>query len=239
MKDRLRKFYHAKVSRSMRVAFRGLRDEVKAARISRAAQSTFETIADSSGLRLHLGCGSIIKPGWVNIDLNLGSRADQSRLAPDTLFVNYDLRRGLPLAAGSCAIIYSAHFFEHLDYSHALGLLRECYRVLEPGGMWRAALPNFRRMLSSYLNRDLAYFDLVDIFKVMADLEPETMTLVDHVNDGVYQNGEHKWIMDPEKMLKLMGHIGFSSVREQPFDPLFDEDLELRRRYSFYIEAIK
>ena len=50
------------------------------------------------GLRIHFGCGSTIKPDWINVDLN--SHAD----------VKLDLREPLPFEDGSAAFIYSEHF---------------------------------------------------------------------------------------------------------------------------------
>lgn len=55
-------------------------------------------------LRLNIGCGSNVKQGWINIDL-CGS-AD----------LQLDLRESLPFADETVSMIYSEHFFEHLEY---------------------------------------------------------------------------------------------------------------------------
>ena len=109
-------------------------------------------------------------------------------------------------------MIYSSHFFEHLSYGDAVALLRECRRTLQPGGVFRAALPNFKGDFEPYLRGDAGYFHLLDVFELLPRVKLGTKTLVDYINYSVYQSGEHKWIMDEEKMLVLLKHVGFNSV---------------------------
>ena len=99
----------------------------------------FETA--SGPCRLHLACGDHGKTGWINVDL-FGPGAD----------LRLDLREPLPFSSNTITEIYTEHFFEHLDYpnvldslgwnletpnapSEALLFLRECRRVLAPGGV--------------------------------------------------------------------------------------------------------
>ena len=51
--------------------------------------------------KLHLGCGSKIFEGWINIDMN-----------PKGDFT-LDLREGLPFADNSVELIYTEHSLEH------------------------------------------------------------------------------------------------------------------------------
>lgn len=224
----------------VREAVHHLLTEVHTDLIVKKAARKFAALKGRRNLKLHLGAGPDIRPGWVNIDLALMPlpEVDEGK-QPDAVFINYDLRRGLPLEDESCSYIYSSHFFEHLEYRHVKLLLRECYRVLKPGGVFRACLPNFKGMFAAYLRGDEEFFSLLNILQVLPELEPGTETLVDHVNYGVYQLGEHKWIMDEEKIEVLLRHTGFASVVESSFQEEFDRDMELRRRYSFYVDAFK
>lgn len=230
--------YRKRLPEGLRLAVRQLLDEIKVERTVRRARPQFRALHEQQDLRVHLGCGPDIKEGWINIDL-ANSPPLFCKTSPGTRFINYDLRRGLPLADRSCKIIYSAHFFEHLKYADALRLLRDCHRTLKPRGVFRACLPNFRGMFDAYLREDRDYMNLIKIHDVLPEIEAGTETFVDHVNYGVYQAGQHKWIMDAEKMIVLLRHIGFNRVMETQFDPAMDQDIELRRRYSFYIEATK
>jgi predicted SAM-dependent methyltransferase len=191
----------------------------------------FRRLEGAQDLRVHLGCGADVRPGWVNIDVG----------APpgDGLVIRHDLRRGLPLPSESCALIYSSHFFEHLEYRAGVRLMRDCHRALRPGGVLRFALPNFRALFEAYVQGDANYLELIDHRQALPDREPGTETLVDGVNYGVYQFGEHKTIYDEEKLIAVLGAIGFRSVSGSSFIPEIDPRDPVRRRYSFYLEAFK
>src|SRR6266513_2402566 len=91
-------------------------------------------------LRLHIGCGRTHLPGWVNLDL-AGLGAD----------VPWDLRNRLPLSDQSSEAVFHEHLLEHLPLSGALSLLRECWRVLMPGGIVRVGVPDFGRYVSDLI----------------------------------------------------------------------------------------
>jgi predicted SAM-dependent methyltransferase len=226
----------------VRRAALSLWNEIEIARGAGRAARKFQQIRNRRDMKVHLGCGPELKSGWVNVDLDLHNTvpAITPDMAPETVFINYDLRRGtLPLDSGSCSYIYSAHFFEHLEYPAGARLMRDCYRVLRPGGTFRAALPTFKAMLTAYLEGNEQYFEPFDILAVLPYLEKGTETLVDHVNFGVYSYGEHKCIYDEQKVCLLLSHIGFRDAQVSTYQEGMDPDNYLRQRYSFYIEATK
>ena len=83
-------------------------------------------------LMVHLGCGTVGLPGWVNVDVGRRSAAD----------VHWDLRHGLPLPARSVALYYSEHFFEHLTRSQGQRLFGDLARTLQLDGVVRIAMPD-------------------------------------------------------------------------------------------------
>jgi predicted SAM-dependent methyltransferase len=223
----------------VREALRNLRNEFRVARIVRESNRKFETLKNARDLKVHLGCGPYIKPGWVNIDLTENPPQVDPNAPPETMFINYDLRLGLPLSDASVELIYSSHFFEHLEYKHGMRLLRDCYRALRPGGLFRISLPDFKGSFEAYLRADEKHFDLINIHDALPDIEPGTETIVDHINFGVYQHGEHKCIYDEEKIIAVLKNIGYSSVEQTPFRNDIDPDEPVRLRHSFYVEAVK
>lgn len=58
--------------------------------------------------------------------------------------VRHDLREPIPLPDGSVARIHSEDFFEHVTTRDAQALLAECHRLLEPGGLMRIGVPDYR-----------------------------------------------------------------------------------------------
>lgn len=230
---------HAQPNR-IKQAIRTLQDEIRIDQLSRAASRHFQKLSGKKNLKIHLGCGDDIRAGWVNLDLKLSELSPHTNgLSSDPPFINYDLRLGLPLEEDSCSLIYSSHFFEHLEYEDALRLLRDCYRALQPGGVFRACLPNFKGLFEAYLRGDYAYMNEVDVLDAYPEIEPGTEMLVDYVNYGAHDHGAHKWIMDFDKVKLLLSRLGYGSVAESSFQEGMDLNLAVRRRYSFYVEAIK
>jgi predicted SAM-dependent methyltransferase len=222
-------------------ASKELWNEIRVAARTARSRRRFRALDGRRDLLLHLGCGGEIKPGWINVDLAPARsvRRTVRRLPAGTLFFEYDLRRGeVPLPDGSCARVYSSHFFEHLDYETGVRLMRDCHRVLRPGGVFRAALPTFRAMFRAYLDGDAGYFEGVALADVRPEVEPETATLLDHVQYGVYQYGEHKCLYDEDKLCRVLKRLGFEA-RAVPYDPEVDATNDLRRRYSFFVEGVK
>jgi predicted SAM-dependent methyltransferase len=195
----------------------------------------------ASKLKVHLGCSNDIRAGWLNVDLDTAAHRRElvGRGSLPTAFVQHDLRRGLPLPEGVCSMIYSSHLLEHLELGAGLRLLHDCHRALAPGGRFRAALPDFRRIADAYVTGNVAFFDLIDVAAAVPQNDPRTVALVDYVNYVAYQSGEHKTLYDAEKMQRVLMAVGFTDVRETDFDPALDPATEVRRRYSFYVDALK
>jgi hypothetical protein len=74
-------------------------------------------------VRLHLGCGLVHRPGWVNLDRATGDAAD---LLGDAAL--------LPFPDGCAEAIEARQLIEHLGYTGTLYALYEWARVLLPGG---------------------------------------------------------------------------------------------------------
>jgi SAM-dependent methyltransferase len=81
--------------------------------------------------RLNLGCGTDVRPGWVNLDIAPLHGVD----------VVHDLRRlPLPFDNGRFSEVLAKDVLEHLDY---VPLLRELHRILAPGGALHVVSPHF------------------------------------------------------------------------------------------------
>jgi predicted SAM-dependent methyltransferase len=203
------------------------------ARIQRDGAADLRSVAGPE-LRVHLGCGDDVRVGWVNIDHWPWS--DPPAVAGGTV-VNYDLRAGLPLQAGSCEAIYASHFFEHLDAADGERLLRESLAALRSGGVLRLAVPDFRRCAEAYVSGDTDYFAAVEAEGLVRPRWPGLAGLMDCMNYVMYQAGEHRCMYDLECLSRLLGDLGAASVEASGFDPRFDVDSPVRRGYSLYVQA--
>ena len=68
-----------------------------------------------------------------------------------------DIRVGLPYPDASVEIICSSHTLEHLHpHTELPGVLKEFHRVLVPGGLVRAAVPDLAVLLRCYADQDFS-----------------------------------------------------------------------------------
>ena len=222
---------------SVKEAADNLWTEIKFSQMARRAERRFQELKGSQNLKINLGCGQDIKKGWLNIDLFVP--AIDGTLCRDTVLMSYDLRLGLPLESHSCSFIYSSHFFEHLEYRHGLKLMKDCQRVLKPGGTFRLALPDYREIFRAYIQGSSEYFSLIDDRWLGQMRDQNTATIVDYVNYAVYQHGEHKFIYDEDKLILLLQALGYSSVSRTDHKEGLDSSEPVRQRYSLFVEAIK
>lgn len=234
----LRSFFHRCPGNVQRL-LTSLRRKFIACNIKRKCRHDFKELKGKTELKVHLGCGEDVRPGWVNVDaLRFIVPGFDPNAVENAIFIDHDLSSGLPLPESSCQYIYSSHFFEHLEYEQGLYLMRDCYRALRQGGTFRIVLPDFRRLFDAYLKNDTEYFELLDSV-VASAIQPEHRSIVDFINYGVYQFGEHKCIHDQEKLKRVLFDIGFSSVIQSSYEESVDIEAPLRRRYSFYVNAVK
>jgi predicted SAM-dependent methyltransferase len=218
--------------------FANLLEDIMTMKMVQKFDRISHSLKGKKGLKVHLGCGGFIKQGWVNIDSSIRHPSDTDCAAGrDTVLIEYDLRYGLPLDEGSCDYIYSSHFFEHLSNEEGFQLMRECYLKLRPGGIFRIALPTFREGMEAYIRGDYGKWYLVE--KHIPEIVPGMRIPVDYINTSVYQFGKHKCIYDEESTISILQSLGFSSTALSSYKEGMDPDSEVRRKYSFYVEAVK
>lgn len=144
-----------------------------------------------SGLQVHLGCGPVYLPGWVNTEILPIWKCDAW----------LDLRHGLPLADNSVRRLYANQVLEHFTLEAGTALLAECYRVLEPGGALRLAVPDKAKADRALDEQNLAFF---------AQQQPVTdsTTLQAAYDDYVECQGHHLVHYDFEVMHKTLASVG-------------------------------
>lgn len=87
--------------------------------------------------KLQIGAHICVMPGWLNTDLYPLSISA----------VALDATKTFPLPDASFDYVFSEHQMEHIAYSEALGMLKECRRILRPGGKIRLAVPSLDRLV--------------------------------------------------------------------------------------------
>jgi predicted SAM-dependent methyltransferase len=167
------------------------------------------TYAVARNLKLHVGCGSNYKQGWVNIDL-FNPTAD----------VALDLREAFPFPDASVSFIYSEHVLEHFEYPRDVRhILQECFRVLAPGGVFSIGVPDHGVVATAYATRDTSFFQER---RLRSYLREGDTTLMHHINYNFRQDGLHKYSYDEETLRQILERVGFVEVERRGFDPSLD-----------------
>lgn len=145
-------------------------------------------------VRLHLGCGKRLFPGFVNID-GFDDRAD----------LKADIRN-LPFPDNHADLIAAIHVFEHFAKWEAVPLATEWYRVLKPEGVLIMEMPSLDKILALFAtgtNEDFntAYLGLY------GDWSTERDEMI------------HKWTYSEGQIMKVLQIAGFrmASIHEPEF----------------------
>ena len=208
--------------------------EVGSFRVNQFGRPQAKAIPPERRTKIHLGCGPHEREGWLNVDYRPGSTLGYD---PARNFLNWDLRAGLPLSDSSADLIFSSHFFEHLRHAHATRLMRECRRVLKPGGAARFQMPDYRRAFDSYLRQDEGMLQAAIEEKYMfKGLPAYSRQWGDLISRAIFEWYEHKYIWDQENLAIALREAGFSEVYEDKL--IEDLDNVSRDDASFYMQAI-
>jgi predicted SAM-dependent methyltransferase len=90
---------------------------------------------------LNLGCGSHFHTNWVNVDF---SKTGEGVIAQNLL-------EGVPFEDNAFEVAYHSHVLEHFPRDTAKDFMKECYRVLKPGGIIRIAVPDLEQIVKNYI----------------------------------------------------------------------------------------
>ena len=199
-----------RLSRALRSTLRSRRSAARARRLA----------AERPCLKLEYGAGPKRGAGeWVTLDLCKG--AD----------LCWDISRGLPFPDASLDAVYSSHTHEHFDTWENQALLRECFRVLKPGGTFYAVVPDASIYIRAYVSGE--GIDLDRLYKPGLNYH----TPIDLVNYMAYLGGQHRHLFDEENFIALLAEAGFEGPRKREFDPALD--LEKRKWESLHVQATK
>lgn len=151
--------------------------------------------------KLQIGCGPYPLEGWLNTDI----LTNLHKGSP----LYMDAGKPFPLPDASFDYVYSEHLFEHLTYQQASNMLKECYRVLKPGGIIRIATPNLKFLVDLYLHPEEGINK--GYVKFNAERSGLPSLPVFTVN-YFHTNWEHKIIYDPETLAWFLSTVGFKNI---------------------------
>lgn len=151
--------------------------------------------------KLDIGSGPNALDGWESWDIANGR----------------DARRLDGVADGSLDAIKASHVLEHIGHRETIATLREWARALRVGGELYVAVPDFDRIVSSYVN---------------GDGSPVESYLMGGQTDD---HDAHKAIFNRQKLTDALAAAGFDVVGEWPGDEMRCSSLPV----SLNLQAVK
>ena len=153
-------------------------------------------------MKLHIGCGKKFIPGFVHVDALPYDHVDHVCAADDLSF----------LEDGSVSLIYACHILEHFGREAFKEPLREWFRVLEPGGVLRLAVPDFAACARLY---------------VEGQLDNGILDIMGLVVGGQRDQYDYHYVIFDETMLSAaLRDIGFDAVRRWDWRRTEHSDLD-------------
>lgn len=148
-------------------------------------------------IRLNLGCGSDIRPGFVNVD----------KFPANNEVTQADFPK-LPFKDGYADEIVLSHVLEHFGYADGVTLLSEIFRVLKVGGTAYIEVPDIAWCCAQFLGapEPNGWTDPCMDYNTSHKWGLWAQALWgDQHNDGLF----HKWGYTAHRLLHTLGHVGF------------------------------
>lgn len=190
------------------------------AQAPRTRRRAAELVQGADAVRLHLGCGWNMLPGWINIDL-VGGRTD----------LVWDLRKPLPFAPNSVDAVFLEHVFEHMTYSETLTVLGHLKACLKPGAALRVGVPDAGMYAKWYASDP-------ESLRVERWGRPTAMLALREV----FQEHAHVAAYDAETLILVLEAGGFpgAEVTEAGTSRLLDKAPDMPERWAetVYVEVL-
>lgn len=150
-------------------------------------------------IRINLGCGAKVWPGFINVDLPNNWTGKQ----PDVVA---DVTKPLPFSDGYADEVHAYHLFEHLHRNEAPNILLDWIRVLKPGGALILEMP--------CLDKILALFDYYA--QNQKPIDPR-LTMWGLFGDPGYKNDAmvHRWCYSVAELTNLLQEAGMTGIIEE------------------------
>ena len=170
------------------------------AAVRRAIRAPRLPVNEDGGVLVHLGCGEIDSPGYVNVD---------AQPAPHIHYVS-DVTDLSMFPADHADLVYACHVLEHTPHPRLRQTLWEWWRILKPGGVLRLAVPDFEAALRVYEASDRA---IEPILPILMGTQADRFKV-------------HHALFNEDFLACRLREVGFSGVRRWTPDEADHHDFE-------------
>jgi SAM-dependent methyltransferase len=167
---------------------------------------------------------------WTNFDTSPTLRTQRipvlGAMVPGPKFprnVRYgDIVLGLPLAEASCDAIYCSHVLEHLSLNDCRAAIRNTYKVLKPGRVFRLVLPDILAMVEEYRSSNDPRAALTFIENTGMSYPDRPRGMMGALRSWI-GNSKHLWMWDYNSLSAELADGGFKDIRRAQYGDSGDE----------------
>ena len=166
--------------------------------------------------KLQIGSGPNILDGWLNTDYSL--------ISPNTVFL--DARKPFAFDDATFDYVFSEQQIEQFTYVEGLFMLRECYRVLKPGGSIRIATTSLEALIGLY-RADKSEDQLRYIRWIVDNCLPEIgIYSPTFVVNNAFSNWGHRFLYDQDTLQSALEAAGFTVITRYAPSESDNEELQ-------------
>ena len=180
----------------------------------RDPETVRQYLAANAVRKLQLGAGESNPEGWINSDIK-----------PIGNSIYLDVTESFPFESGSIHYIFAEHLIEHVPWESGIKMLKECYRVLAPGGKLRLITPNLNRHVYVLQNPDDPRSKKYLAAHQRMFTWPTTPVAAAYDFNKNMREWGHVFLYDPATLRKSLELAGFTDIRvmsvHDETDPIF------------------
>ena len=160
----------------------------------------------------------------------------------DCYFLRCDITLGVPLPSDYYQTVYHCHFLEHLDNQQGWEFLKECWRILVPGGTMRVVVPDLELWCKSYVEKRMEFLTW---YQTQLDSNPTLYSTPGQILMGHLQGWQHKMAYDFDTLEHLLTTLGFTNIVQGMYGVSNVPEIEflekdpVRERESVCVECVK
>lgn len=167
--------------------------------------------------KLQIGAGHNLHAGWLNTNW-FPIRFIQR----DYIFL--DAGQPMPFPAATFDYVFTEHMIEHVPYLTGQAMLRECFRILKPGGKLRISTPDFA-FLIDLMKPGLSPLQQSYIDGARSSLPDGVPTTPATVANNFVRDWGHQFIYDKATLTGCLAAAGFVNIT--PFEVNQSDDPQL------------
>jgi predicted SAM-dependent methyltransferase len=172
--------------------------------------------------KLQLGAGGNDPTSWLNTDI-----------WPTREEVYLDATKRYPFPDGSFQYVFTEHMIQTVPWEDGVALLKECYRILAPGGKLRVVTPNLAKFVQLLTGSPDAEAQRFIAAKLRLAGWPESPVTGAYIFNRQVRDWDTQFLYNAATLRKSLELAGFKQITEyrveEKTDPVFRE-AEIRTR---------